>query len=85
MRVDLLSSCAKVLKESTGFPLSSLRDWSRADWLSPLRWPLLVELTLQARNLQRKDLWGSGGHSEIEACRELRKDFPEPPVVGLAS
>ena len=70
--------------------------------VAALRWPLVVELTLQARNLQRKEARSAGeawaglkavwsirpklwktqsGHSEVaEACPELARDFPEPPV-----
>ena len=73
--------------------------------VAALRWPLVVELTLQARNLQRKEARSAGeawaglkavwsirpklwktqsGHSEIaEACPELARDFPEPPVRGF--
>ena len=73
--------------------------------VAALRWPLVVELTLQARNLQRKEarsvgeawaglkavwpirpkLWKTqSGHAEVaEACPELARDFPEPPVRGF--
>ena len=95
LRVDLLTSCAKVLREATGFGLVT----------AVLRWPLVVELTLQARNLQRKEARAAGeawagikaissvrprlwrtqsGHQEIaESCPELQKDFPEPPLRGF--
>ena len=106
IRVDLLISCAKVLREATGFKpqfMVGLRQGGLV--VAALRWPLVVELTLQARNLQRKEARSAGeawaglkavcsirpklwktqsGHSEIaEACPELARDFPKPPVQGF--
>ena len=73
--------------------------------VAALRWPLVIELTLHTRNLQRKEARSAGeawaglkavwpirpklwktqsGHSEVaEACPELARDFPEPPVRGF--
>ena len=56
LRVDLLTSCAKVLREATGFKPQFLVGLGQGRLVAAvLRWPLVVELTLQARNLQRKE------------------------------
>ena len=106
IRVDLLTSCAKVLREASGFRPQFLVGLGQGGLVTAvLRWPLVVELTLQARNLQRKEaravgeawagikaiwavrprLWRTQqGHLEVaEACPELKKDFPEPPLRGF--
>ena len=71
IRVDLLTSCAKVLREASGFrpQLKFLVGLGQGGLVvAALRWPLVVELTLQARNLQRKEARGQscrggvGGH-----------------------
>ena len=67
--------------------------------VAALRWPLVVQLTLQARNLQRKEARSVGEawaglkavwpirpklwKTQSEACPELARDFPEPPVRGF--
>ena len=105
IRVDLLTSCAKVLREASGFRPQFLVGLGQGGLVTAvLRWPLVVELTLQARNLQRKEARAVGeawagikaiwavrprlctqqGHLEVaEACPELKKDFPEPPLRGF--
>ena len=56
-RVDLLMSCAKVLREAVRFgPQFVVGLWGIVS--AVIRWPLAVELTLQARNLQRKEARG---------------------------
>ena len=58
LRVDLLTSCAKVLREATGFKPQFLVGLGQGGLLAAvLRWP---ELTLQARNLQRKEARAAG-------------------------
>ena len=102
----MLTSCAKVLREASGFRPQFLVGLGQGGLVTAvLRWPLVVELTLQARNLQRKEaravgeawagikaiwavrprLWRTQqGHLEVaEACPELKKDFPEPPLRGF--
>ena len=61
LRVDLLTSCAKVLREATGFKPQFLVGLGQGGLVAAvLRWPLVVELTLQARNLQRKEARATG-------------------------
>ena len=61
LRVDLLTSCAKVLREATGFKPQFLVGLGQGGLVAAvLRWPLVVELTLQARNLQRKEARAAG-------------------------
>ena len=61
LRVDLLTSCAKVLREATGFKPQFLVGLGQGGLVTAvLRWPLVVELTLQARNLQRKEARAAG-------------------------
>ena len=61
LRVDLLTSCAKVLREATGFKPQFLVGLGQGGLLAAvLRWGLVVELTLQARNLQRKEARAAG-------------------------
>ena len=56
IRVDLLTSCAKVLREASGFSPQFLVGLGQGGLVvAALRWSLVVELTLQARNLQRKE------------------------------
>ena len=56
LRVDLLTSCAKVLREAVSFgPQFVVGLGQGAIIAAVIRWPLAVELTLQARNLQRKE------------------------------
>ena len=52
--VDLLTSCAKVLREATGFKPQFMVGLGQGGLVvAAPRWPLVVELTLQARNLQK--------------------------------
>ena len=68
LRVDLLTSRAKVLREATGFKPQFLVGLGQGGLVAAvLRWPLVVELTLQARNLQRKEARAAG-----EACLKDR-------------
>ena len=61
LRVDLLTSCAQVLREATGFKPQFLVGLGQGGLVAAvLRWPLVVELTLQARNLQRKEARAAG-------------------------
>ena len=61
LRVDLLTSCAKVLREATGFKPQFLVGLGQGGLVAAvLRWPLVVELTLQARNLQRTEARAAG-------------------------
>ena len=61
LRVDLLTSCAKVLREATGFKPQFLVGLGQGGLVAAvLRWTLVVELTLQARNLQRKEAHAAG-------------------------
>ena len=63
LRVDLLTSCAKVLREATGFKPQFLVGLGQGGLVAAvLRWPLVVELTLQARNLHRRGLGGHQGY-----------------------
>ena len=61
LRVDLLTSCAKLLREATGFRPQFLVGLGQGAIIAAaVRWPLVVELTLQARNLQRKEAHAAG-------------------------
>ena len=61
LRVDLLTSRAKVVREATGFKPQFLVGLGQGGLVAAvLRWPLVVELTLQARNLQRKEARAAG-------------------------
>ena len=54
LRVDLLTSCAKVLREATGFKPQFLVGLGQGGLVAAvLRWPLVVELTLQASSVRR--------------------------------
>ena len=56
LRVDLLTSCAKVLRDAGAYLPDFLIGFGQGGVIAALvRWPLVVELTLQARNLQRKE------------------------------
>ena len=93
LRVDLLTSCAKVLREATGFKPQFLVGLGQGGLVTAvLRW----ELTLQARNLQRKEARAAGeAWAGIKAIWSVRprlwrtqsdhqeKDFPEPPLRGF--
>ena len=74
LRVDLLTSCAKVLREATGFKPQFLVGLGQGGLVAAvLRWPLVVELTLQARNLQRKEARAAGeAWAGIKAIWSLR-------------
>ena len=53
LRVDLLTSCAKVLREVASFGPDFVIGFGQGGVIVGLiRWPLVAELTLQARNLQ---------------------------------
>ena len=57
MRVDLLTSCAKVLREVAAYKPDLILGFGQGGVVvALLRWPLVVELTLQARNLQTKEV-----------------------------
>ena len=57
MRVDLLTSCAKVLREVAAYKPDLILGFGQGGVIvALLRWPLVVELTLQARNLQTKEV-----------------------------
>ena len=57
MRVDLLTSCAKVLREVAAYKPGLILGFGQGGVVvALLRWPLVVELTLQARNLQTKEV-----------------------------
>ena len=57
MRVDLLTSCAKVLREVAAYKPDLILGFGQGGVVAALlRWPLVVELTLQARNLQTKEV-----------------------------
>ena len=61
IRVDLLTSCAKVLQEATVFRPQFMVGLGQGGLVvAALRWPLVIELTLQARNLQRKEARSAG-------------------------
>ena len=74
LSVDLLTSCAKVLREATGFKPQFLVGLGQGGLVAAvLRWPLVVELTLQARNLQRKEARAAGeAWAGIKAIWSLR-------------
>ena len=56
LRVDLLTSCAKVLREIGSFLPDLVVGFGQGGVISALlRWPLVTEVTLQARNLQVKE------------------------------
>ena len=55
---------ALVLREATGFKPKFLVGLGQDGLVAAvLRWPLVVELTLQARNLQRKEARAAGSTS----------------------
>ena len=57
MSVDLLTSCAKVLREVAAYKPDLILGFGQGGVVvALLRWPLVVELTLQARNLQTKEV-----------------------------
>ncbi|CAK9046219.1 Retrovirus-related Pol polyprotein from transposon opus [Durusdinium trenchii] len=57
IRVDLLTSCAKLLRDAAGFLPDFVIGFVQGGVVAALiRWPLVVELTLQARNLQLKEV-----------------------------
>ena len=57
VRVDLLTSCAKLLRDAAGFLPDFVIGIGQGGVIAALvRWPLVVELTLQARNLQHKEV-----------------------------
>ena len=57
MRVDTLTSCAKVLRDAASFLPDLVVGFGQGAVISALvRWPLMVEVTLQARNLQNKEV-----------------------------
>ena len=78
LRVDLLTSCAKVLREATTLQARNLqRKEARAAgeaWAG-----------IKAIWVLRPRLWRTqSGHQEIaESCPELQRDFPEPPLRGF--
>ena len=54
LRVDLLTSCAKVLREAVSFGPQFVVGLGQGGVVSAvIRWPSAVELTFQATNLQR--------------------------------
>jgi hypothetical protein len=58
MRVDLLTSCAKVLRSIGAHLPDFLIGFGQGGLIAGmLRFPLVVECTLQARNLQRSEIW----------------------------
>ena len=83
LRVDLLTSCAKVLREATGFKPQFLVGLGQGGLVAAvLRWPLVVELTLQARNLQRRCWRGLGGHQGYLGFAATVVAHPERPPRG---
>ena len=57
IRVDLLTSCAKLLRDAAGFLPDFVIGFGQGGVIAALvRWPLVVELTLQVRNLQLKEV-----------------------------
>ena len=61
LRVDLLTSCAKVLREAVSFGPQFVVGLGQGGVVSAvIRWPLAVEPTLQPRNLQRKEARAAG-------------------------
>ena len=61
LRVDALTSCAKVLREIAAFVPDFLVGFGQGGIIVALvRRPLVVELTLQARNLQQKEVRAVG-------------------------
>ena len=75
LRVDLLTSCAKVLREATGFKPQFLVGLGQGGLVAAvLRWPLVVELTLQAKESvaeggprRRRGLGGHQGYLGVAA------------------
>ena len=61
LRVDLLTSCAKVLREATGFKPQFLVGLGQGGLVAAvLRWALVVGLALLAGDLQRKEARAAG-------------------------
>ena len=61
LRVDALTSCAKVLREMAAFVPDFLVGFGQGGIIVALvRRPLVVELTLQARNLQQREVRAVG-------------------------
>ena len=58
LRVDLLTSCAKVLREAVSFGPQFVVGLGQGG--AVIRWPVAVELTLQVRNLQHKEARAAG-------------------------
>ena len=57
IRLDLLTSCAKVLRDVASFLPDFVIGFGQGGVISSMiRWPLVVELTLQARNLQNREV-----------------------------
>lgn len=83
MRVDLLTSCAKVLRSIGAHLPDFLIGFGQGGLIAGmLRFPLVVECTLQARNLQRSGVWkvvtGWAQVKGIWACRAIGSGRPIP-------
>ena len=69
VRIDLLTSAAKTLRESAAFRPDLVLGFGQGGVIAGLlRYPLLVELVLQARNLQNQEVQAVGAAwSKIKA------------------
>ena len=72
LRVDLLTSCAKVLREATGFKPQFLVGLGQGGLVAAvLRWPLVVELTLRPGTFSERrpaPLARPGRASRLSGC-----------------
>jgi len=80
VRVDLLTSCAKVLRDvSARMPDVLVGDGQGAFIVAMLRKPLVVESCLQARNVQREE-----AHRIGSAWGKLKAFWVREPSIGRA-
>ena len=64
-----MTSCAKVLRDAGAYLPDFLIGFGQGGVIAALvRWPLVVELTLQARNLQRKEAQVAASVESLRPC-----------------